>query len=146
MMLTDGLPSWCYLRGPLTADYHGRDLPAQEDASCVGRAGRASSASPVGLGVRGAQRHAQTRLFRVWFHRAALRAERSVEQHLLDALVVVEVLDVPQIRRAGRDLCVQVRRAVAGNLHVERRSQSSCLQESGDAPAPGDVRLKAVNR
>src|ERR1039457_1613652 len=49
---------------------------------------------------------------------AAVGVEGSVEQQPIDALVVMEVSDVPQVRRRGADMRVQGRRAVRGDLHA----------------------------
>jgi hypothetical protein len=76
---------------------------------------------------------------RVGAHRAAARDKGAVEQHLLDPLVIVEILHVPQVRHCGRDVRVQVRRAMPGDLQAVRCRQPGAAEELGDAAAPRHV-------
>ena len=51
---------------------------------------------------------------------ATRRVQGTVEEHRLDADVVVEVLQVAEVRGRGRDVGVQVRGAVTGDLQSLR--------------------------
>jgi hypothetical protein len=81
----------------------GRRSPVPARGTPV-KAGRPSPA-PEAFGVRVSQGHPVSRPVRVRVHRAALRVEGAVEEHAFDPLVVVEVLDVPQVRYPGRHVC-----------------------------------------
>ena len=83
---------------------------------------------------------------RIGSHRPARRVERSVEEHPLDALVIVEVLDVPQVGYCRPYVRVQIGRAVPGNLQVVRGRQGRAAQELADPAAPGHIELQAVHR
>jgi hypothetical protein len=61
--------------------------------------------------------------------------EGSIEQQLLDALVVVEVLDVPQVRRRGADVRVQAEQPC---LQVPQRDVNGGDRHRRDA-WPADV-------
>jgi hypothetical protein len=64
------------------------------------------------------------------------RVEGAVEQHGLDPLVVVEPLQVAQVRCRGRDVRVQVRAAVAGHLEVVGGRHGGAAQPLADAADP----------
>ncbi len=49
-----------------------------------------------------------------------MRLDDAVEEQVLDAHVVVEVLEVPQVRRHRRRVQMDRRAAVAGERHVMR--------------------------
>ena len=76
---------------------------------------------------------------------AADGVERSVEEHPLDPLMVVEVLNVPQVRHRRPDMRVQVESAVPGDLQVVCCRQRRAADELGNAAAPGHVELQAVD-
>ncbi len=57
--------------------------------------------------VGAAQRQAEPRPGRVGAQRALLGPGRAVEQHLLDARVIVEVFDVPTPLSAAADVRVE---------------------------------------
>src|ERR1700730_5071844 len=77
---------------------------------------RSASAAAVTLRIGTAERQAVARALQVGAHHAARRVECSVEEQPLDALVIVEVLDVPQVGYGRPDVGVQVGRAVPGDL------------------------------
>jgi hypothetical protein len=64
-------------------------------------------------------------------------------QHQFDPLVVVEVLQVPQVRHRGGHVRVQVRRAVPRDLQVVSCGERGAAEELGDPAAPGHVELQA---
>src|SRR6202042_3775212 len=74
------------------------------------------------------------------------RVKCPVEEHCLDAGVVVKVLQVAEVRDRGGDVGVQVRRAVAGDLQAAGGGHGGGAQPLGDTAAAGHVDLQAVNR
>ena len=64
---------------------------------------------------------------------------------VLDADVVVEPLQVPQVGDGGRGVDVQVRGAVPGDLQVVRGGDGGDPEPLGDAAAAGGVGLQAVD-
>src|SRR5690242_9442994 len=87
------------------------------------------SALSVGFRVGFPQRQPVARAARIGAHDAAVRVEGAVEQHPLDPLVVVEVLQVPQVRQGRAHVRVQVRRAVPGDLQVVGGGQARAAEE-----------------
>ena len=67
-------------------------------------------------------------------------------QTVLDPLVIVEILDVPQVGHRDAHPRVQVGGAVPGDLEVVRGRQRRPAQELGDATAAGHVQLQAIHR
>src|SRR2546430_15845792 len=74
------------------------------------------SAMPVAFGIGGPERQAEAWLVRVARQAPAVRAQGAVEAHPLDPLVVVKVLDVPQVGHGDADACAQVGGAGPGDL------------------------------
>ena len=83
----------------------------------------ASSALAVAFGIAFPQRQAQAWLVRVGGQDPARRVQGAVEEHPLDPLVVMEVLDVPQVRHRYAHPRMQVGRTVPGDLQVVRCRQ-----------------------
>ena len=106
----------------------------------------ASSALAVFLGVRFLEGHAEPRPVRGRGQDPAVGVQGAVEEHPFDPLMVVEVLDVAQAGHGHAGMCVQIRRAVRGNLQVVRGGQGGAAEELGEAAAPGRVELQAVHR
>src|SRR3954465_510537 len=69
----------------------------------------------------------------------------AVKQHLLDADVIVEILDVPNAsqRAAGRD--VERRCRVRRQGDAEGIAQRACLQKTADAAAARGVGLQDID-
>ena len=78
--------------------------------------------------------------------RAVLGLEYAVEQHALDAHVVVEVLEVNELRERGGRVEVDRWPAVKRQRHPVRAAQPVDPQQLGDPSAPGDVGLHHVDR
>jgi len=76
----------------------------------------------------------------------AQRVEGSVEEQPLDALMVMKVLDMPQVLGSRADVRVQVRGAMGGNLQAVPGGQGGAAQEPGDPAAARRVELQAVDR
>ena len=76
-------------------------------------------ADPVGLGVNRFEGQSVSWGVGVWVDGSSGRVERAVEEHRLDADVVVEPLQVAQVRGGRGDVGVQVRAAVARYLQAE---------------------------
>ena len=72
--------------------------------------------------------------------------ERALEEHRLDAMMVVEVLDMAQIGHGGGDGGMEVGSAVPRDLQVMGLRHGGRAQPDGVAAAPGDVGLQAVDR
>ena len=66
------------------------------------------SAIQVAFGIGVPERRAEAWLVRVGRQAPAVRVQGAVEEHPLDPLVVVKVLDVPQVGHGNADACVQV--------------------------------------
>ena len=102
-------------------------------------------AAPVALGVSDPQFQAESRLAGIWGHRACYRHQRAIEQHLLDPLMVVEILDVPEVGNAGGGAGMEVRSAMTGDLQALRRCQLRRRDETREPAAAGRVDLQAVH-
>jgi hypothetical protein len=76
---------------------------------------------------------------------ALRRLRRPVEQQALDALVIVEPLQVYRRRRTTTGRHVQRRRAMAGQRHAKRVRQGGGPHEAGEAAAAGGVGLQHVH-
>ena len=74
------------------------------------------------------------------------RAQSPVEEHRLDAVVIVEVLQVAQVGHRSGHVGVQVGGAVTRNLEVVGLGHRRRPQPDGVAAAAGDVDLQAVDR
>ena len=79
-------------------------------------------------------------------HGAAVRGKRPFEEHGFDAVVVVKVLQVTEVRDRGGNMSGQVGGAVRRQLSVVRVGESGNLAPYGVTAAPGYVGLKAVDR
>jgi hypothetical protein len=75
------------------------------------------------------ERQAKAWLVRVGCQVPAIGVQGAFEEHPLDPLVVVEILDVPQVGHGDADACVQVGCAVPGDLEVVRCRQGRPAQE-----------------
>ena len=85
-------------------------------------------------GARGVRRHS-----------AAGRRECAIEEHGLDAVVVVEVFEVAEVGDRGGNMGVEVGGAVRGELSVVGIGEGGDLPPHGVTAASGDVGLKAVD-
>jgi len=59
--------------------------------------------------------------------------------------MVVEVLDVPQVRHRRTEVGVEVGRAVSRHVQAGTGREGRRGEEAGDPPAPGYVELQAVD-
>ena len=138
---------------PLDRDKHGCASIRGGRAVLAGRGQAPPTPTGAVLSPRGSARRPRCAVGRprpgppgIGHQHAALRVEGAVEEHALDPLVVMEVLQVAQVRHGHGDLRVQVRRAVPGHLDVVRGGQRGAAEELGDAAAAGHVELQAVHR
>ena len=83
---------------------------------------------------------------RIGAERASVRAKGAVEDNALEPDVSVEVLQVAQPRHAAERVRADRGRAVHGKVHLPRLGQVADLQQPGDAAAPGDIGMQAVDR
>ncbi len=70
----------------------------------------------------------------------------AIEQHPLDADVIVEPFEVAEAGNRDRDGQVECRGAVAGQIDVRRRAQRGDGAETGIAAAAGHIRLRHIDR
>ena len=70
---------------------------------------------------------------------------QPVEEHRLDADVVVEVLEVAKPVDAAQGVGRELRGAVAREVKVMGGAEAVHTEQAGDAPAAGDVGLEAVD-
>jgi hypothetical protein len=92
------------------------DALAEAAFAAAGCSASIQALPSVAAGIGFPERQAEARRVRVRRHDPAGRVQGAVEEHPLDPLVVVKVLDVPQVRYRGAHPRVQVGRAVPGNL------------------------------
>ena len=78
------------------------------------------SADAVPLRVGALELEAETRTGPVGHQLASDRVDHPIEEEVLDARVVVEVLEVPEVRHRARRMEVQGRGAVAGDRQTVR--------------------------
>src|SRR6202000_1892132 len=104
------------------------------------------SADPVGVGVGGPKLQAQPGPVRRRADDPAGGVEGAVKEHRFDPDVVVEPLQVPEVRDGRGGVGVQVRRAVPGDLEPEGSRDGPGPQPLGDAAAAGGIGLQAVHR
>ena len=76
---------------------------------------------------------------------AVMRDGGAVEQHLLDAHMIVEPLEVAQPRHSATDMTMHRRGAMGRQVDVMGFAQRSDLQETGDAAAACGVGLQNVD-
>ena len=76
---------------------------------------------------------------------SALGVERTVEQQRFDAVMIMEVLDVPHVRHAQRDMGMQIRGAVCRHVQTLSTSDGGCSNPRGVAPTASHVDLEAVH-
>ena len=100
----------------------------------------------VGLGVRGAEGEAETGGGWVRADGSAGWIQGAVEEERLDPGVIVEPFQVPQVRRGGGYVGVQVRAALPGvraalpgDLQAVGGGDGGDPEPFGDAAAPGHV-------
>lgn len=93
------------------------------------KCGRLALTAPVALRVSDPQVQAESRLAGIRCQAARHRAQRAVEQHPLDPLMVMEILDVPEVDDARGRARMQVRRAL-----LRRRP---CMWPSGSRRPSG---------
>ncbi len=97
------------------------------------------------LGVGVFEVDAQTWTRQVGVHCSVDRSSESVEQHLFDPDVVVEVFDVPQGLDGTGEMEVGGGSAVGGERDGVGRSEGGDGEEAGDAAAAGGVGLEDVD-
>ena len=93
------------------------------------------------FGLRFTQLHPEPRAARVGTEHPAGRVHGTVEEHPLDPLMIMEVLDVPQVRHRHTDMSVQVRRTVRRDVQAGAGGGGRRGEEAGDPAASGDVEL-----
>ena len=69
----------------------------------------------------------------------------AVEQHRLDARVVVEVLEVLELRGGAQRVNVERRRGVSGQAQRARTAERTHAHQLGDPSAAGHVGLEHVH-
>src|SRR6185312_16448040 len=97
-----------------------------------------STGSPSSLIAAGhllPQLEAEPEPVRVGIQDAAARAGRAVEQHLLDAGVIVEVLDVHERSERAADVGVDRGARVSGELERARFAERRDAEHRRDPPA-----------
>src|SRR5438034_6708983 len=114
---------------------------ARDAAAFCGSAWAAPSTAAERLGIRRAQLHPQPGTARVGAEHPAARVHHAVEEHALDALMVVEILDVAQVRDRHTNVRVQVRRTVRRDVQAGAGGEGRRGEEAGDPAASGDVEL-----
>lgn len=90
------------------------------------------------------ERHSVSGQSAVWLQTSLVWFQRSVEEHSVDAIVVVEIFDVPKRLDGAADMGVQLRSAMCGQWDVKRIAQRCDLEEARVAAATGGICLKAV--
>jgi hypothetical protein len=100
----------------------------------------------VGLGVSTTQRQPQPGTVVGWVQGAVDRSQRPVEHDLVDAGVVVEVLDVAQVGRHAGDVGVQRLPAVRRERRLMSRASGRDAQPLGDSSTAPHVSLQHVDR
>src|SRR3569832_525720 len=73
------------------------------------------------------------------------RSWRAVEQHVLDAHMVMKPFQMTQARRSAGDMQMQRRRAVAGKIGMKGIAERGGLQESRVAAAARCIGLLHVD-
>src|SRR5262249_40513425 len=94
-----------------------------------GPGGQCRSQPPVFLSMRDPQLQAKSWMAGIGGQDTAQRVEGSVEEQLLNALMVMKVLDMPQVLGSRADVRVQVRGTMCGNLQTVPGGQGGAAQE-----------------
>ncbi len=112
------------------------------------RASASGLATAESFGVLGPQIHPEPGPAWVRTERPAGGVQCTVKEHALDPLVIVEVLDMAQVRHRRADVRVQVRRAMGRHIQAGACRQRRRGQEAGDegsGVAVTVVQMPAVN-
>src|SRR5207248_5117323 len=98
-----------------------------------------------GRGVDGLELETQSGRRTIWVDFAADRGERAVEEHRLDAGVVVEVLDMDRGLDATAQVPVQRRRRMRGEWSRVRFTEGGGGEEAADTATACRVHLDDVD-
>src|SRR5665213_3164249 len=100
----------------------------------------------VAFGVGALERQAIARPVEIGMQRSVLWLEHSVEEHLLEPCMVVEVLQVAKRHDRAAGMRMDRRAAVRRELERSRLAERRDAQEPGYPLAAGDVGLQAGDR
>src|SRR5205085_1492622 len=103
------------------------------DERSLARGSHRSSLRGIGFGVGALQFESDAGPAEVGREEAVHRSARAIEEHLLDARVVVEIFDGMEMRERAAGVQMERGRGVRGERYAGRIRQRGRAEESGDA-------------